>query len=120
MNTVRERLKDLIETVISNTDRPNAATVADVIVNNWDLLQSEQGYSEQYKGWVAIFKDEKSYCDFLKWQRKGYSEAEVKELLDKQKRLCAEYLEYNHSQHPFVLDQMVSYAPEPQLKSSLK
>jgi hypothetical protein len=50
----------------------------------------EQGYSEKYKGWVAIFKDEKNYCDFLKWQRGGYSEAEVVELLRQQRELCYE------------------------------
>jgi hypothetical protein len=74
-----------------------------------------QGYSEAYKGWVAIFKDEKNYLAFLKWQREGYSEAEVKELLGKatiysrpltdfllpdQIERLAEYLESSLKQQP--------------------
>jgi hypothetical protein len=27
------------------------------------------GYSEKYKGWIALFQDEKNYLQFLKWQQ---------------------------------------------------
>jgi hypothetical protein len=43
----------------------------------------------------------------------------VKELLAKQRVLCAEYLEDSFSEHPYKLHQMINYAPEPPLPNSL-
>jgi hypothetical protein len=81
----------------------------------------EQGYSEKYKGWVAIFKDEKNYCDFLKWQRGGYSEAEVVELLRQQRELCAEAFKksFMKSGDVFYQHKSIVDAHYPPLKSSL-
>lgn len=47
-----------------------------------------------------------------------YTELEVKELLEKQRGLCAEYLEDNFTENPYVLDQMKNYAPYPTLSAS--
>jgi hypothetical protein len=126
---------------IKDRDRMMMEVAVNWAVRNLTASQSEQGYSEAF--WEEIrerFRDhakehlhftecdgryKAGYSDAVdfsfEWFKsslphRGYNEAEVKELLDKQKRLCAEYLEYSYSQHPLVLDQMVSYAPEPQLK----
>jgi hypothetical protein len=43
--------------------------------------------------------------------------ADIQALLKKQRELCAEYLEDHFSEHPYILDQMVNYAPVPELES---
>jgi hypothetical protein len=48
-------------------------------------------------------------------QSKWISVEAVKELLAKQRVLCAEYLEDSFSEHPYKLHQMINYAPEPPL-----
>jgi hypothetical protein len=50
-------------------------------------------------------------------QSKWISVEAVKELLAKQRVLCAEYLEDSFSEHPYKLHQMINYAPEPPLPS---
>jgi hypothetical protein len=51
-------------------------------------------------------------------QSKWISVEAVKELLAKQRVLCAEYLEDSFSEHPYKLHQMINYAPEPPLPNS--
>jgi hypothetical protein len=53
-------------------------------------------------------------------QSKWISVEAVKELLAKQRVLCAEYLEDSFSEHPYKLHQMINYAPEPPLPNSDK
>jgi hypothetical protein len=66
----------------------------------------EQGYSEQYKGWIALFKDEKNYLDFLKWQRQGYSEAEVK--VHNKTQSGYSYMDYEEEEH-LLKDRIIAY-----------
>jgi hypothetical protein len=49
-------------------------------------------------------------------QSKWISVEAVKELLAKQRVLCAEYLEDSFSEHPYKLHQMINYAPEAEQK----
>lgn len=36
-----------------------------------DVREMVQGYNEQHKGWVALFKDEDEYTQFLKWRQQA-------------------------------------------------
>jgi hypothetical protein len=134
MNTVNLSLEEKLEELFEFTEYHVGETISELeviagscVIRNSDFKgliksiltaveqhsQSEQGYSEQYKGWIALFKDEKNYLYFLKWQREGYSEAEVKELLRQQREKCARAYLDNFKNHGIL------NAPEPQLKSSV-
>jgi hypothetical protein len=84
------------------------------MAEDWNQELLLRGRIKSLRTVIGLLQGDKQLTD-KDIQSKWISVEAVKELLAKQRVLCAEYLEDSFSEHPYKLHQMINYAPEPPL-----